>query len=1453
MPKWKGYKPGSKAALEAAARYKPPPTIKEPGEEPKITERPVTERAITPKVTAPERPAGVAFKPPAGLEKPKLPAGKREVTSEGYIRITQSLGGGKSQMSVWRKTDTGYIQIAGPGGQAFIPTTPSTQLREALAEIRDLSGRTQFERAIELQLIPPESQYVPGTGKGWGYLTPQQVKEKLADKEELAAVKRGYVFVGDGQWIAKKDYYALPVEDRAFIQEKGYAEWRAAYDKAMAAVEPYKRKTPSIREEGAIAGVPFERYKPAPDTYNLVGAIKGGYLKEVQKLFPPETITAAQEIIKAEETVATKEVARYTGDKWWYYDPEYGPRVILEEERKKVEAGDPNAKITKYRPALVLAADPEWQTLKDRPASDPERQAYLEEWGKKVFDTVSFAALAATPWSLGGISAVGMKALPHIFSGVTKAGSFIVTGGTSLAKAPVLSSIPRVATQLVVGVTKLAVAPAPPAVLTAHAIDEKNARDLQTSWQAFDALPMADKDKWAKQAGYPGYDKLTDPQKAVTLLHYAAPSEKTLDSWLVGIGASVDKLTETANKGSTWLDEHAPAPAIIPAKVAEGTLLGAAEGVHYVAALPLIAAGMADKTPRGEAKAFAGQVATGMAEFFAAIPALWIANPALQTGRLTGLFILSPKALIKLGKGFGYTINPAKIKGFGRAISIEFSTLRVPKLGEATQADMLKLGKQIVKQLAEGKPAATAKLGNFTVKVRNVPYQVVKPGRYWHFSTDITKFPAGKPINLGAKRLHLSPQAAKRFAVTSAFGKPMRRPGQIELVVSEKYQPELYKALGKGEIEIETAVRNRTLDYVSKRTEFDMELGNYPVHQYILRGDYVTPKTLKVSPAEHARIQALVAQEVALDMTLGWHGRMQRLKQMLAKDPRIKKIEDEIARLEAEAPELIGKDGAVLRQRTPYPHPEVGGLVRPRVTAVVKRADGAVLLVMDKTETAYGLPGGQIDPKWLPGKLGFTPKGHGKRYLTLAGSAHGQVKSETGIGLASTKPKGIYLGKVNRHAMSGSYVFEAKPDTVVIDRLKYQKGKVPELKDAIWYDGTTRIKVYPAAYDILKGMGYNVKNVKITRAIPELLKARDTAYGSRLKTGKAVDLKAYNQVEIKALQRAKAKLTSGRAPELADYFTAEPDWRAITELIMGRRQAVKVSKGRITPDAIKSLDKTPELKTAEVARLIEKQKQGKALTEAELRQYQRAVDRAFAKQRAKLQDAFDRAYDYARRNYPHEYSRAYAYYLRAIVAGLGQYRTPVAREDYVRAALAKSRSPIATRLEAYKPEPYKPPTPYERPEPLYIPTKYAPSKYEAPPPSPPYKPVLPYKPPPPYEPPPYKPEPRKLPEPEPLPRLVPRIAREVKKERKVEERPGSMGWKQGNWWVKVVPPFRGEKPTVSYSKAPPEGAKILKGKPLETFFTRGGKVPASVKMQMGAFTVSVSPSGVPRLKFRRRL
>jgi len=387
--------------------------------------------------------------------------------------------------------------------------------------------------------------------------------------------------------------------------------------------------------------------------------------------------------------------------------------------------------MVKYEPALVLAVDPDWvNKYRDLPKDDPRRVAYLQKWQTKVLDTANFALLAASPIWGKGISITANAA--------TKLTPTVIRTLPWLG--PKVAAIPGVAAML----AKYTIAGGAAVGLAASAVDKQIEQKYQEGWAKFENLEVKSQDKWAKEAGYTQpFNTLTDAQRAVVLTYYTKPEGGTITRWREKVSKNLEKLNEFNDQVSNWLGVHTPAQVSPVLQIGSGLILGVAEGVGYVGQFPVIAAEFEKEAIKGDAKAYALALATGMAAFFTALPGQVKARPFSQTGRLVGLFLLSPEALLKLSRFTGHTLNPTHLKNVGKAISIEWSTARIPQRGfKATTKQMIDLLSKVCKDLAEGKPISKQTIGGVEVSVRNVPQQIAtgaEQQKLYHFTPDITK------------------------------------------------------------------------------------------------------------------------------------------------------------------------------------------------------------------------------------------------------------------------------------------------------------------------------------------------------------------------------------------------------------------------------------------------------------------------------------------------------------------------------------------------------------------------------------------------------------------------------------------------------------------------------------------------------------------------------------------
>lgn len=1151
--------------------------------------------------------------------------------------------------------------------------------------------------------------------------------------EAVRSFEKSHLRLADGKWISVSDWNAMfPDTARGIVNRRegelqhlalneGYDAMAASltaeqarYDTMMSRLDKFAIREPLIG--------PLREGESRPDV--VVGYDVAGYLRRypsdrklVDEFFPKGTSDSAVAANRGAEASAKSEELYQSGKNVWVNTSvlndgslPYTVRITTSEIRQL--RGSERDKFVRDQPALILPADPDWQKLKDRPRDDPERQAYLRQWQDKVIDAATFASLAAMPYTMGAIGVAG-KTLT-----VPKVATWAFNIGKVAIKPVAIASV--VINPVVRAATSLAkLANLYPAVLAASRIgDQVLSAQLQSDWQSFQDLPDTKKNEWANQAGYgEPYDNLTDEQKATVLVMYSAPPDATREQWMATMGEKLQELTEYAGKGSAWLQKHSPSAVSNVVSVAGGLGVGIIEGLGYQASIPLLAANLAASVPIGTAPAYAAQTVQGMARFFATdIPAAFVANPSLATGRMAGLFLLSPKAALKLAKGLGARSFLRYVPE--RAMATEYHTLRirfdrVAEFAAKTPADRMRIAEDIVSRLLKGEKKVTVEGVSATIEVKNVPYQEVIGNTLWNFSD--------RPLEAGSK-LYTSPQAAVRFAVITAGGKAINNAVLNEIRVPDNFQPKMEKLLSRGEAELESIfgknVRFEPIQgWTGKGISTNVATGPYRIRRFTLLGEATTVR--KLTPAVLAKLRLEAGKAALGDLVKGWSGRTDALKSLVRIDPRLDRINAAIYALQKSKPETLAGTGEIVTPRPSVPHPSGRSTIKPRVTAIVKNSRGQVMLVKDVTESSFGLPGGQVDIKWKTGQLGFRRLPDGRHVLTPEGAAHGQVKSETGVGLDRTRYVDTYMGKVNEYALSGSRVFEADARTDVM------KLKKSEIQDALWWDGKSDVTVYPATYDILKAVAdryeLDMTKVRVDQSVSILNKSRDTKFYDRVKGNrtypKDVDPARLNNIEIKSLRRQKYDIARGPEASIADYLNAEGDLATLAELLHGRRKAVKITmkeplrkqvdtlllenlrkdaSGLLTElekakEAAKSGDKAAKRNYDRLKQELKKKDAWRLLSEGKVREAVRAYEKSLSPKAEKSlleileKDTSERADDMLKRLYddygeylyrPDVYARLYAgwlqVYTRAAATG-----TPI---SLARAVQGKTVNQLRTLL-----------------------------------------------------------------------------------------------------------------------------------------------------------------------------
>ncbi len=1270
----------------------------------------------------------------------------------------------------------------------------------------------------------------------------EDIEKAKVTVEQQKRWESKHLLLADGRWILIDQWNKLPEKYQRIGLRQGYTAMstiigadQARYTRLVADLEPFRR------EVGALE--PGEYGPKVPESlrwrYDLPAALRKGIKPALlQEMFPLEVVKAAADFNRKMEHAAKVEEL-YQAQTWVHVRT---GKIITDAEHTALGTGLERDEYVKDLPALILPADPRWQILKDRPKSDPERQAFVRRWQDKAIDTASFATLAAMPYTMGGIGAIGkLLTIPKVGSLALRVTGAVVNpivrSGVHLAKLTNLWPA-------VLGVSRLA--------------DDMRTTQLQGDWQKFDKLPTHTKNEWADKAGYPAnYDKLTDEQKAVVLIHYSTPPEVSRQAWLNTVGEKLEEMNSYASEKTGQLSRGSPAPISLPITLLGGVAVGVLEGIGYVASIPMLASNLAAGTITGTAGATAVTTVRGMAEFFTVVlPQAFRANPALATGRVTGLFLLSPAAVLKLSKSGLARFSPRYVPE--RGMAMEYSTVRVrfdkaSELAALPPTERMRLVEKAIGDLLAGKKSVKIKGASVTIEVKNVPYQQVVGNSLWHFTPDMRPFNKGQVPVKG--RIFFSPQAALRFGVVNTKGRLGKNAGLVEIRVPDKHRPKMVKLLRRGEAELESVFgKDTVLDpipgWTGKGVSANVITGPYPIRRFTVLGSSTT--VAKLTPLVLMKIRALSLKASMGDLIKGWSGRAESLKGVVKVDPRIGRIDAGISALAKSKPELLAGTGEIVSPRQSILHPSGRGRIKPRVTAVVRNSKGGVMLVKDVTEQSFGLPGGQVATKWKRGQLGFRTLADGRHVLTPEGAAHGQVKSETGIGLDQTRYLGTYLGKINEYALSGSRIFEAKAKTDIF------KLKRSEISDAIWWNGKSEITVYPATYDILSGLakryGLDMSKVRIDNSIGVLNRARDTKIAQRISKGrvlpKTLNPAKLDKIEIAILRRERFDISRGRPPELIDWLTAEGELQTVAELLLGGRRATTIKankplRERVDAALLAELRKDTNSKAVKAKQLLEQGKTSEAVRmyEADMsagsrRKFLEKLRRRIEKEaQAKMEDIYTRYGDEIYR--PELLSRRYTHWLsRYTAAALANRPLGMVRRETT-TQLRELRKVVAETAELDRPTPIRPVAPTEP-----LPRVPPPDRPDRPPPPPP-----PPLPPPPRqdEPPPRRPPPEKPPPPSPSPPpTVTRLQTRSPMSQPIPE--GSIAWRQGWTWKYIAPPWTAKKPTSLRRGAIPMGAvRTDLRTPQETVQmvgrSRKARVPQSLSVDLGIADIFVTNAG----------
>jgi hypothetical protein len=1514
-----------------------------------------------------------------------------------------------------------------------VHTYTEDELSEAYAKIGKCGARAsrqaEFEKAIKMGLIPESAEFETIGDREWGYRVGKHdpIVHKASEKEwvyqppaeraALARLEKYWDGTGYNLVAAISDGVTDGTLYRAgFVPAdvKEIRDWVKKHDEVLAKLKPYWSEGEWVEEEGMAS----PQRQPG---YNIEAALKAGAVSASDLIdvgFERADILQATEVVSTESFPATKRHEQFdsaTLDVFNKGFPELAERLKaagLEwnlatikkidremKDRDVFAVGDaPTAdkflEVVQQAKADGLnapgvdyvwrvwhqAADEYKSWLIGLPREHPEKKAMLRRVGNVV--------LAATTVLLPGVQAAA--------TGAGRAAMSLL--------GPALKSrrVAQVAQSAVGFVSNVLV---PSSVLTADAAvanELLNADNMQRTHEAFLLLPADEQDYWKKKAGVDPSKPCGDADMARVLAHYSVPPGYSLAEWSGALQEATDRLGNKADNVASWVREHTPDGVSEPVIFAGNTAVGVVEGLSYGAQLPMIAATIADRVPEGDAKEYAAQVAAGMVAFFTAIPSKVRADPAATSGRLVGMFILGPNALVKYAKGLGVRLDPRFIAK--RALGTEFTTLRIsppsgsvakrsdwvavkaqignakrivldldgtlvdgngkllpgakafvtglkasgrelilwthstegrasailsetglrryfdtvvtretyeptgtnptafkdirrvngdvlvddvaatnpayakagvkvvaPSVGgtiRISPKEMMKLTDELVRQsiftrTKVARATIKTKAGEWVAEIRNTPYQRVLEGSSFHFTSDITPFLKGKRVIVKDLPLFHSPQAAIEFAVQHWTGRPMVRPGLVEIHMTKPELRGLTKILNRGVAEFEGSFAPGTElhavpGFNGRGVSFDLRAGEFPIVRYTTAGakGWRGP-TLK----QVAQVQVEAAKAATADFVLGWYGRQIALKDALfKKDWKLARIHEAIEQLKVQKPETIGPDGEIVGLRSPVPHPDGKGTIRPRVTGIIHHPEnGRILLVMDKVEKSFSLPGGHILQAWRPGALGFKKLADGRVVNTFEGALDGQMRTETGVGITNAKPLDIYRGKVNEHAMAGSRVYEATATSANLDPAaasrQYSKSGVPELQQFLWWDGKSDVTVSPATRDILLGVAKKHKldmaKVHVDKGNKLLLKSRDLQYFYRVRSGTPITEKqiaAINQREIDALKWQRSEHLKGQTPGLADFLEAEPDFRSVVEFLEGRRRIVKTYTAGKTDAVVERAIAEAQL-TAQYREAMKVENRAER-AERVADVYDEAV-RAHLDTGRLAEPYRDALYAASRENMPAYASRYLHYYRRATQSRGDPVRgIRVAHEDEGMRALREYRDVYRATSEPYR-------TRYDsRTEQVRrvaesrrttdrVRTEVRGGDYRTPTgyrdtPQPPVEePVT----------------PRAVPTPPETEERAPRLRKAVvgtKPDRKTTDATGEVQWKQGKFWIKVEPPpVEGERhKNVQYSRRPFWGVRIVKGTPEQTFAFQG-KPPKWFRYDMGITHADIFPREKPHLRYRQ--
>ncbi len=498
-----------------------------------------------------------------------------------------------------------------------------------------------------------------------------------------------------------------------------------------------------------------------------------------------------------------------------------------------------------------------WQEVKDLPFDNEERKAFVSYWKREGIKSALTMTTVSAPMIWSGVGTAGKIAISKVIPGLAaqQIGLPLEAGISAMAtieNLPFIGSIPRAAVSLI----QLSITGGAITATTASIYESLRSSDLQRKWEVFENLSVSKQNIQAKLAGYDkSFNELTDLEKANVLLRYSIPPGYTQAEWSNWLQENITaKIVELGDITAEHLGAITNTPLAPAVLFAEGAVLGVIEGLSYIPQIPLIAGQLADTIPDADPLEFTTNVLIGMAEFMTMIlPQAIKKNPALGLGRTTGLFILNPSSLLRIVKSgiastnlFKYIPERAIGREYG-TIFIDLSPSQLRKMGNMTEAQLLRLKADIVKGLTTTGQPYNKILGKIKIKLETTPYQQTIGGkggtrRLFHANPDITQF-NGRTSLYGT--LYSSPQLAMEAMQRSYLtGVKAKHPGVIEVLVPDSVaitRPnQLLPGIKKGgtAIELESELSHYIIEPVKgsqgKMISANSYVGSYPIKRFTL-------------------------------------------------------------------------------------------------------------------------------------------------------------------------------------------------------------------------------------------------------------------------------------------------------------------------------------------------------------------------------------------------------------------------------------------------------------------------------------------------------------------------------------------------------------------------------------------------------------------------------------------